>query len=209
MSLLTLSILNTWWRARALMGLVLVLTRDDPISEWLEKKHKGECKARPTLGIAEITALTGCWIQVCDSSKDDMDNWFSCSNMFKQESLIAINWWEIIFGWMNGEQERKISLTLKKISQKKTEFSAETEKLFAEGEHLFSRTAADLLKQLREVIQGGISSTSALLSVQNRAIKWSHTKKGSEEAKRGSSLRCLGKYRLFKICIGVRENWAS
>lgn len=91
------------------MGLVLVLTREVSIPEWLEKKHKGGYKARPILGIAAITALTSLWIQACNSGKDDVGNLFPCSNIFQQESLMAINWWETLFGWMflNGEQERK------------------------------------------------------------------------------------------------------
>lgn len=96
------------------MGLVSVLTRADPIHEWLEEKTKGGCKARPALGIAAITALASCWIQACDSGKDDVGNLFSCSNMFKQESSMAINWWESFFGWMNlseWETGRKSLLT--------------------------------------------------------------------------------------------------
>lgn len=142
MSFLSLSILNTRWRARALMGLVLVFTRADPIPEWLEKKHKGEYKARPTLGIAAITALTGCWIQVCDSSKDDMENWFSCSNMFKQESLMAINWWETIFEWMNVSEWG----TGKKNSSKFEKNESEKDRFFCRNWKAFCRRRAPILQ---------------------------------------------------------------
>lgn len=187
------------------MSLVLVLTRADPISDWLEKKHKGGCKARPTLGIAAITILTGCWIQACDSSKHDVGNLFSCRNRFKQESLMAINLWETIFGWMNVSEwgtGKKIPLTeknesetgrqtflqkLKSVLQKESTYSAE----------LLLICSTNLWKPCRAAFHLPLLSCLC----KNRAIKWSHTKKGSEEARRGSSLKYLGKFWLFKICI--------
>lgn len=150
-SLLALTALNTRWGTRALVVFVLMLTRTAPTAEWMEKKHKRGCKARPTLNTAEITALTRCWIQPCSAGNTAMGNLFPHSNISKQEGLMGNHLWVNKCFWMGNKED--ISSSFRNESEKsKIDLSGETEKYFAEREHLICRPAANLLNKLREVM---------------------------------------------------------